>query len=183
VERLAAEEGIRIRSREGKSRVGRGSVAGEIVVLALPQTFMNASGEAVRALCEKNGIDSDRLCVVFDDIDLPLGALRMRGRGSAGGQKGMTSVVERLGTNEFARLRVGVRGDHYSRERNDLGDYVLEPFGRGEREIFEETLDRAVEALRLWLTGGIDAAMRHANRKPSSPDSEKSGLTSRRRNE
>ena len=183
MEKLAAEEGIRIRSREGRSRVGRGSVAGESVVLALPQTFMNASGEAVRALCEKNGIDSDRLCVVFDDIDLPLGVLRMRAHGSAGGQKGMTSVVERLGTNEFARLRVGVRGEHYSRERNALGDYVLEPFGRGEREIFEQTLDRAVEALRLWLTDGINAAMRHANRKPSSPDSEKSGLTSRRRSE
>jgi PTH1 family peptidyl-tRNA hydrolase len=181
VERLAAEEGIRIRSREGKSRVGRGSVAGKSVVLALPQTFMNASGEAVRALCEKNGIDSDRLCVVFDDIDLPLGTLRMRSRGSAGGQRGMASVVERLGTNEFARLRVGVRGEHYSRERNELSDYVLERFGRGEKEAFEAAIDRAVEALRLWLTDGIDAAMRHANRKPSSPDSSEPGLKSRRR--
>ncbi len=183
VQRLASEEGLRIRSREGRSRVGRGTIGGEPVLLALPQTYMNASGEAVRALCEKNGIGPDEICVVFDDIDLPLGTLRMRARGSAGGQKGMTSVVERLGTNEFARLRVGVRGEHYSRERTALGDYVLEPFGRGEREIFEQTLDRAVEALRIWLTDGINAAMRHANRKPSSPDSEKSGLTSRRRSE
>jgi PTH1 family peptidyl-tRNA hydrolase len=83
----------------------------------------------------------------------------------------MTSVVERLGTNDFARLRIGVRGEHYSRERVELGDYVLEPFAKGEREIFEESVDRAVEALRLWLTDGIEAAMRHANRKPSSPDS------------
>jgi PTH1 family peptidyl-tRNA hydrolase len=95
----------------------------------------------------------------------------MRARGSAGGQKGMTSVVERLGTNDFARLRIGVRGEHYSRERVELGDYVLEPFAKEEREIFEASVDRAVEALRLWLTDGIEAAMRHANRKPSSPDS------------
>jgi PTH1 family peptidyl-tRNA hydrolase len=181
VERLAALEGIRIRSREGKSRVGRGKVAGESVVLALPQTYMNASGEAVRALCEKNGIDPGGLCVVFDDIDLPLGVLRMRLRGSAGGQKGMKSVIERLGTSDFVRLRVGVRGEHYSRGNDDLPDYVLAPFGRGEREIFRETLDRAVEALRVWVESGIDAAMRLANRKQSSPDSDESGLTSTRR--
>ncbi|HEY3170630.1 MAG TPA: aminoacyl-tRNA hydrolase [Thermoanaerobaculia bacterium] len=172
VEKLAAEEGIRMRSREGKSRVGRGRVAGEGVMLALPQTYMNASGEAVRALCERNGIGPDELCVVFDDIDLPLGVLRMRARGSAGGQKGMKSIIERLGTTEFARLRVGVRGEHYSRGRDELSDYVLEPFGRAEQELFEASLERAVAALRVWLTEGIDAAMRLANRKPSSPDPE-----------
>jgi PTH1 family peptidyl-tRNA hydrolase len=141
-------------------------------MLALPQTYMNASGEAVRALCERNGIGPDALCVVFDDIDLPLGVLRMRARGSAGGQKGMKSIIERLGTTEFARLRVGVRGEHYSRGRDELSDYVLEPFGRAEQELFEASLERAVAALRVWLTEGIDAAMRLANRKPSSPDPE-----------
>jgi PTH1 family peptidyl-tRNA hydrolase len=120
---------------------------------------------------------------VFDDIDLPLGLLRMRARGSAGGQKGMKSIIERLGTTEFVRLRVGVRGERYSRESHELGDYVLEPFARGERELFATALDRAVEALRTWLTEGTDAAMRIANRKPSSPDSEEPGLTSTRRSE
>lgn len=182
VERLAAEEGIRIRSREGKSRVGRGSVAGGSVMLALPQTYMNASGEAVRALCEKNGIGLDELCVVFDDIDLPLGVLRMRVRGSAGGQKGMASIIGQIGTTDFARLRVGVRGDRYTRERT-LADYVLEPFGRSERALLDTALDRAVETLRIWMSDGIDAAMRHANQKPSSPDQEGSGLKSTRRNE
>jgi peptidyl-tRNA hydrolase, PTH1 family len=153
------------------------------VVLALPQTYMNASGEAVRALCEQNGIGPDEICVVFDDIDLPLGQLRMRPGGSAGGQKGMKSIIERLGTAEFARLRIGVRGEHYSRERNELGDYVLEPFARGERELFAGALERAVEALRTWLTEGTDAAMRIANRKPSSPGSDEPGLTSTRRSE
>lgn len=180
MERLAAEERIRIRSREGKSRVGRGSLGGAPVLLALPQTYMNASGEAVYALCEKNGIGPAELCVVFDDIDLPLGVLRMRARGSAGGQKGMASIIARLGTNEFPRLRVGVRGERYTRQR-DLADYVLEPFGKEERNLFESSLDRAVEALRIWLSDGIEAAIARANRKPSSPVSEETGLTSRRR--
>jgi PTH1 family peptidyl-tRNA hydrolase len=103
-----------------------------------------------------------------DDIDLPLGALRLRARGSAGGQKGLRSVVSHLGSTEFPRLRVGIRGQRYSRQR-DLGDYVLEPFAEAEREQYEESIGRAVEALRLWLTQGIDAAMRRANVLPSSP--------------
>ena len=169
VEKLASEEGIRIRSRESRSRVGRGEIGGEQVLLALPQTFMNASGEAVRALCQKNGIDPSGLCVVFDDIDLALGALRLRARGSAGGQKGMASIIARLETSEIARLRVGIRGERYSRE-HDLADYVLSPFSKKERGIYDEAIARASEVLRIWVTDGIDAAMRRANQKPSSPD-------------
>jgi PTH1 family peptidyl-tRNA hydrolase len=168
VEALAAEEGIRIRSRECSSRVGRGRVGEEPVLLALPQTYMNASGEAVSALCKKYSVEPPELCVVVDDIDLPLGTLRLRARGSAGGQKGLRSVTAHLGTTEFPRLRMGIRGERYSRER-DLADYVLEPFAKAERETFEESIGRAVEALRLWLTQGIDAAMRRANYSPSSP--------------
>jgi PTH1 family peptidyl-tRNA hydrolase len=171
VEALAAAEGIRIRSRECQSRVGRGRIGSVPVLLALPQTFMNASGEAVLALCKKNGIDPEEVCVVSDDIDLPLGTLRMRARGSAGGQKGIASIISALGTSEFPRLRVGIRGESYSRER-DLADYVLEPFAGGEREVFEDATGRAVETLRVWLADGIDAAMREmtsANSKPSSP--------------
>jgi PTH1 family peptidyl-tRNA hydrolase len=149
--------------------VGRGRVGETAVLLALPQTFMNASGEAVRALCQKHSVDPSELCVVVDDIDLSLGSLRMRARGSAGGQKGLRSVIAHLGTTDFARLRVGIRGEKYSRHR-DLSDYVLEPFAKAEREQFEEGMVRAVEALRLWLTQGIDAAMRRANVLPSSPD-------------
>lgn len=140
------------------------------MLLALPQTFMNASGEAVRALSQKHSVDPSELCVVVDDIDLPLGTLRLRARGSAGGQKGLRSVIAHLGTTEFPRLRVGIRGERYSRQR-DLADYVLEPIPKAERELFEESVGRAAEALRLWLTQGIDAAMRRANHLPSSPGS------------
>lgn len=168
MEALAAEEGIRIRSRECSSRVGRGRVGEEAVLLALPQTYMNASGEAVSALCKKHSVQPPELCVVVDDIDLPLGALRLKARGSAGGQKGLRSVVSHLGTTEFPRLRVGIRGERYSRER-PLEDYVLEPVAKVERETYEESIGRAVEALRIWLTQGIDAAMRRANVSTSSP--------------
>ena len=169
MEALAAEEGIRIRSRECASRVGRGNVGGVPVLLALPQTYMNASGEAVSALCHKYDVEPVDLCVVVDEIDLPLGALRLRRSGSGGTQKGLRSVVSHLGTTEFPRLRVGVRGERYSRDR-DLADYVLEPVAKAEREAYTDAVERAVEALRIWLTQGIDAAMRRANEQPSSPD-------------
>lgn len=130
---------------------------------------MNASGEAVRALCQKYDVDPSDLCVVVDEIALPLGTLRMRARGSAGGHNGLKSVIAHLGTADFPRLRVGVRGERYSRER-DLADYVLEPFAKAERDEFEQSVGTAAEALRTWLTLGIDAAMRRANHLPSSPD-------------
>ena len=169
MERLASQENIRLRSRESRSRVGRGTIEGKRVLLALPQTLMNASGEAVFALCKSNGIEPSDVCIVFDEVALPLGTLRLRARGSAGGQKGMASIISSLGTTEIPRLRLGVRGERYSRQR-DLADYVLEPFPKEERDVFEGAVERAVEALRIWLSDGIDAAMKSANPKPSSPD-------------
>lgn len=175
VKALAAAEGIPIRPDAGehRTRIGRGRIAGVEVLLGLPSTYMNASGEAISALCNENGIDPSGVCVVSDDIDLPLGTLRMRARGSAGGQKGIASTISALGTSDFPRLRVGIRGEGYSRDR-DLADYVLEPFTGDEREVFGAAIGRAVEALRVWLADGIDVAMRttnSANPKPSSPAS------------
>ena len=169
METLAAQEGIRIRSRESGARVGRGRIGEIPVLLALPQTYMNASGESVAALCQSNGIEPDALCVVYDEIELPLGVLRFRPGGSSAGHNGMRSIIGRLGTQAFPRLRVGVRGERYSKDR-DLGDYVLEPVSRSERELFEESIGRAAGALRIWLREGSDSAMRFANPKPSSPD-------------
>jgi peptidyl-tRNA hydrolase, PTH1 family len=168
VEALAAQEGIRIRSRESGAKVGRGTIEGVPVLLALPQTYMNASGEAVSALCQRNGIDPAGLCIVYDEIELPLGALRLRPRGSAAGHNGMRSIIGTLGTSDFPRMRVGVRGERYSKGR-DLADYVLEPFARSEQDEFETLVTRGADALRIWLREGIDSAMRFANPKPSSP--------------
>ena len=180
VEALAAAERIRIRTaRASRARIGQGRVEGVDVLLAMPTTYMNASGEAVSALCNQNGIDPRAVLVVCDDIDLPLGTLRMRAKGSAGGQKGIASIVSALGTSELPRLRIGIRGERYSRESvPDLADYVLAPFEENETAVFEDAVARAVDGIRVWLADGIDAAMRHvnsvpgalsANDKPSSP--------------
>ena len=119
---------------------------------------------------QKNGIDPSELCVVSDDIDLPLGTLRMRPQGSAGGQKGMRSIVRAPRDADFPRLRVGVRGERYS---PGAGPRRLRPralLAKRSGRLFEDAVGRAVETLRVWLSDGIDAAMRSANRKPSSPD-------------
>ena len=170
VEALAAQEGLKLRSKESLSRVARGTVEGERVLLALPQTMMNASGEAVAALCKSNGIDPSEVCVVLDEVELPLGVLRLRPRGSAGGHNGMDSVISALGTTEIPRLRVGVRGSRYVKGERDLADYVLEPFAKEERADIDAAVEKAVESLRLWLSSGIDAAMKFTNTKPSSPE-------------
>jgi PTH1 family peptidyl-tRNA hydrolase len=130
---------------------------------------MNASGEAVSALCQKNGIDVQDLCVVLDEIELPLGTLRMRRMGSAGGHNGLSSVIAQLGRSDFPRLRVGVRGERYRKGTHDLADYVLDRFPRGEAPQVEDAVARAVETLRIWVTEDIDSAMRFANAKTSSP--------------
>ena len=159
VERFAAEEGIRVRSRECSSRVGRGRVGPEAVLLALPQTYMNASGEAVRALCQKHDVDPSDLCVVVDEIALPLGTLRMRARGSAGGHNGLKSIIAHLG-DEFPRLRIGVgRGD----QRRDLADHVLATFDKDEAAEVARMITRAADAAETFIASGIEAVMNGYN--------------------
>ena len=128
VDLLASRHGVALRARECQALVGRGRVAEEPVLLAKPQTFMNHSGEAVSGLLTKHGLDLSDLLVVSDDIDLPLGILRLRAAGSSGGQKGLRSIEQCVGSREYARLRIGIRGDHY-RGGGYLSDYVLERFG------------------------------------------------------
>jgi len=162
VDRLAGDEGISIKRLDCRALTGRGRIGDEVAVLAKPLTYMNASGEAVAALLKKLDLAAEDLLVVSDDIDLPVGALRLKPKGSAGGQKGLRSVEAMLGTNEFARLRVGIRGEHYTRE-NELGDYVLDRFSRSERPTIAAAVDRAADAARVWLTLGIAEAMNRFN--------------------
>ena len=160
MERLAGREGIRIRSRESGSRVGRGSVGGRRVLLALPQTYMNASGEAVLALCQSNGIGPSEICVVSDDIDLPLGTLRMRPRGSAGGQKGLEDIIRRLGSQQVPRLRIGIGPP---REGWDVADFVLSRFEAEEVAVIDEVILTAADATETWVSLGMDACMNAFN--------------------
>lgn len=162
VDRLAGEAGISVKRLECRALTGRGRFGEEPVVLAKPVTYMNASGEAIAGLLTKLKLEPDALLVVSDEIDLPLGTLRIKPRGSSAGQKGLKSIEACLGTREFARLRIGIRGERYSRER-ELGDYVLDRFSRSEKAVIDAALDRAAEAVRAWVAEGIEAAMNRFN--------------------
>jgi PTH1 family peptidyl-tRNA hydrolase len=133
------------------------------VVLAKPQTYMNLSGDAVRPLLDRycEGQPAD-LLVASDDVALPFGMIRVRARGSAGGQKGLKSIIERLSTQEFARVRLGVKPDH---PLDDLSKFVLSPIRNRDREQLDETLERAVDAVTVILAEGVGRAMARFNER------------------
>lgn len=139
------------------ARVRRGE---RRVVLCRPQTFMNASGEAVRAVTDYYSVPLGRLLVVVDDADLPLGELRLRGRGSSGGHHGLESIEQHLGSREFARLRIGIGRQADARE---ITDHVLGRFSAAETALIEESLDVAAEQVDCWLDAGIGKAMSQFN--------------------
>ena len=139
------------------------------LLLAKALTFMNRSGEAVAALARYYGISPGELLVVVDDVSLPLGRLRGRARGSAGGHNGLKSVIERLGTSEFPRLRLGVgRGD----PRRDLADHVLSKFEPGEVPVLEECIARAADAAEMFAVEGIEKVMNTYNPDATGPEAD-----------
>jgi PTH1 family peptidyl-tRNA hydrolase len=159
VEDLARRRGVRLRAGECASRVGED----ESAVLALPQTYMNRSGYAARCLLERREIEPFRLLVVFDDIHLPLGKLRLRPSGSPGGHRGLESVLENVRTSEVPRLRLGVGPAEGAPPGEEWPDFVLQPFAAGEREAVEAMIERAADACECWLAEGAPAAMRRFN--------------------
>ena len=144
-----------------ESRVARVEAAGKRALLCEPQTYMNVSGRAVGALIDFYRLPLDRLLIVVDDADLPFGELRMRANGSSGGHHGLESIEERLGTREYARLRMGI-----GRQRSDVREitgYVLGKFGTAEAETLELMLKRAAAQIERWLEAGIQRAMNEFN--------------------
>ena len=164
VSRLAERLGTAFRRMQFKALIAetRLSVNGEqrICLLAKPQTFMNLSGKAVAPLARFYKIPPERLLVVYDDLDLPLGKLRLRPKGGHGGHKGMRSVIESLGTQEFPRLRVGIGRPP---GRMDAADYVLHPFTKAELEVVEPALERGVDGILRWIENGLNDAMNFVN--------------------
>jgi PTH1 family peptidyl-tRNA hydrolase len=161
VDALARGHGLAFtRHKEAKARVAEGVIAGRPVLLAKPQTYMNLSGKSVARLGRSKQIPPERILVVYDDLDLPLGRLRLRPGGGSGGHKGMRSIIDLLGTQEFPRLRVGI--DRPSGGL-DPADYVLQPFDEAERPLLEEAVTRAVAAVECWLSEGIVSAMDRFN--------------------
>jgi PTH1 family peptidyl-tRNA hydrolase len=160
VEELAGRRGLRLQAGECHCAVG---VDGDLV-LAQPQTYMNRSGYAARCLVERREIEPFRVLVVFDEVHLPLGKLRLRPSGSPGGHRGMESVIENLRTPEVPRLRLGVGPADAEATGEDLADYVLEPFAASEREAIQDLILRAADACECWLAEGAQAAMNRFNR-------------------
>lgn len=166
VDGLAERTGIRLTRPEAKSYVGRGHFAGHDVILAKPQTMMNASGVAVRMLLERYEAFPEELIVLSDDFALPWGMLRIRERGSAGGHNGLKSVIGALGTGEFVRVRMGVQPEQ---QWGDLADYVLCTMDTEQREIADQMVAAAAEAVELILVEGAHRAMSRFNRRVTQP--------------
>jgi len=162
VDELANRNGIRVERPEGKALVGRGKVAGEEVLLAKPQTYMNLSGISVRELLTKYELDVDALLVMWDEVQLPLGIVRIHPDGSAGSHNGAKSVISAVGTQKFARLRLGCGPEHPLSSRKE---YVLRPMKKAELETAAEMIGEAGDAVEMILTQGLDAAMTKYNRR------------------
>lgn len=160
VEALASAHGLAFDKRQKKARVALGDALGRRVILAKPQTFMNDSGRAAAPLARFYRVPPERLLVVYDDLDLPLGTLRLRPEGGSGGHKGMRSVIEHLGGQQFPRLRFGIGRPP---GKMDPAAYVLQDFAEDEEELLAGVLDRAVAAVETWLADGIEAAMNRYN--------------------
>ncbi len=160
VDRIAARMGSAVKRSECRTLIGRTELAGSVVELAKPQTFMNLSGEAVSCLIAKDARSRERLIVVSDDLALPFGALRIRPKGSHGGQNGLRSIIDRLRTDEFIRLRIGIMPDH---PVGDASRFVLENFSSSEAKALDDVLERASDAVDAIIRDGVDAAMAKFN--------------------
>lgn len=166
IDAFAAKFRIAIDKHEKNAMTGQGRVAGGSVLVAKPLTYMNLSGDAVRLLVNAYGESPDDLMVVYDDIDLPLGKLRIKPNGGPGTHNGMRSIVGALATEKFARLRVGIGGVDSS---GRLRDYVLGEITPDEQPVLERAIARSVDALLLFVRGDLRRAMNEFNRDPEEP--------------
>lgn len=160
VDLLATRFQTRVAREECRSLIGKAEFDNQTVELAKPQTFMNLSGEAVSCLLKKEGRSREGLLVISDDLALPFGGIRLRSKGSHGGQNGLRSIIDRLGTQEFARLRIGIQPDH---PVSDASRFVLDNFSKGDAAEVEKILERAADAVETVIAKGIEAAMADFN--------------------
>lgn len=160
---LADKNGIKLNKIKHKALVGEGNISGQKVLLVKPQTFMNLSGNSVREVMEYYKVEMENLIVVYDDVDIPTGHLRIRKKGSAGTHNGMRSIIYDLQSDQFPRVRIGIGGER----KMELGNYVLGGFGKEEKKLMEDAVERAAKAIEAILKEGIDIAMGEYNIKPN----------------
>ena len=165
---FARKHGIRLDKKQGKARIGAGEVAGNQVVVARPQTYVNLSGQSVSRLVKKFNINLNDLIVIHDDLDLPPGKLRIRQGGSSGGHKGIDSIIADLASPEFVRIRIGIgrpdiaENDNQSKEAEIIA-YVLSDFTPEEKQVIAKAIPSVSEAIHCLLTEGLTAAMNKYN--------------------
>lgn len=163
IDAIADKYNIAVTERKSRAFCGKGIIEGQKVILVKPQTYMNLSGESVRGITDYYKVDTEtELLVIFDDISLDNGQIRIRKKGSAGGHNGIKSIIAHLGSSVFQRIKVGV-GE--KPKQYDLADYVLGHFSKEEKELMKEGYQHSVEAVEMILRGEIDAAMNQFNKK------------------
>lgn len=161
IDRLAGDLNVEVRNRQCQALTARAQIGSEQVLLAKPETFMNLSGTAVRCLLEKHELRPEAdLIVIYDELDLPMGTIRIRERGSSAGHNGMESIIGALGTQDFLRIRLGIAPEKK----------ILKPFRKSQLKAVDEVLETAAEAVKVILTEGRAAAMNRFNRKPEPPE-------------
>ena len=161
---FARIHGIKFDKKQGLARVGTGEIAGDKVMLARPQTYMNLSGESVVRLVAKLHIEPSDLLVIHDDLDLPLGKIRVRYGGSSGGHNGIDSIISQLGSRDFYRIRVGIGRPTPSEDREaQIVTYVLDDFTPDEKRVIDQVLPMVSQAVLCLITEGLDAAMNKYN--------------------
>lgn len=162
IDEIAKDYSIALDFLKHKAICGKGYIEGKKVILAKPTTYMNLSGESVKELQNYYKVDNDNLIIIYDDISLDIGQIRIRTKGSAGGHNGIKSIINHLGSNEFPRIKIGV-GEKPAKW--DLADYVLSRFNKDEREIIDTTLWSVSKCCKTWIEKGINEAMNQYNRK------------------
>ncbi len=168
VNHLAREYNIRMNKSQGKARTGKGKIAGNEVLLARPQTYMNLSGESIKLLLNKTHSGIDELVVIHDDLDLPVGKIRVRLGGGSGGHKGINSIFQETGSRDFCRVRLGIGRppkfrDDIEIQEDDVIDYVLSNFTPDEKKIIGKSIPLASEAVVSLITEGLTATMNKYN--------------------
>lgn len=159
LDRLAEKHNIKVSKIAFKALVGDGSINNQKVLLVKPQTYMNLSGESVREVLSYYKVEAENLIVIYDDIDIETGKLRIRKKGSAGSHNGMKSIIFQIKSEEFPRVRVGIGGQH----KISLRDFVIGGFSKEEKPLLEDAVDRGVEAVESIVSKGIDHAMNRYN--------------------
>ena len=168
INRLARDYNIKMNKNRGKARTGQGNIAGNEVLLARPQTYMNLSGESVRLLLNNTHTGTDELIIIHDDLDLPVGKIRVRFGGGSGGHKGINSIFQETGSHDFYRVRIGIGrpprfNDTIEIQEDDVIDYVLSNFTPDEKKTIEKTIPLASEAVVSLITEGLTATMNKYN--------------------